>query len=145
MPAASNMQKTPVSTRKTFQYTCTLALLGCWAGCAAPDPGPPQVGCADDDPRVGQSAVLETRFHSVSGTATIVDNCTIVIENFTYDGGGLDVRVYGAADTTFEDGVVLSEELRKAGGYDNETLAAGILSAMRKSSKIEAGTPGADA
>jgi hypothetical protein len=43
---------------------------------------------------VGQTGeFVDTFIHNVHGTARIVDNCTSVIENFTYDGIGLDVRV----------------------------------------------------
>ena len=103
-------------------FSCLVAsslAVGCMF---APDPEPRSVECAADDARVGQSAELRTYFHSVSGTARIVDDCTIVIENFTYDGGGLDVRVYGGTDLSFQDAVILSSDLRRPGGYRNETL-----------------------
>lgn len=85
-------------------------------------PDAPDAGCGQDDPRVGQRATLRTLFHGVAGTARIENNCTIVIENFFYDGGGLDVRVYGSSDGTFDDGVILSRDLRRFGGYRGETL-----------------------
>lgn len=92
-------------------------------GCvSAPDPQPRASECAATDARVGQTAQLRTYFHNVSGTARILDDCTIIIENFTYDGGGLDVRVYGGKDLSFQDAVILSSDLRRVGGYRDETL-----------------------
>lgn len=62
---------------------------------------------------MGQSTELITRQHRVSGTATIVDNCTIVIEDFTYDGRGIVVQAYGGVDGNFlgADAVALSPDL----------------------------------
>lgn len=81
-----------------------------------------QSDCASDHPKVGQIAVLNGRFHSVSGTARIIDNCTIRIENFTYDGGGLDVRVFSARNMDYINGKPLTNDLKKSGGYMGETL-----------------------
>ena len=57
--------------------------------------------CGNDHPKVGQTAELNTLAHQVSGTARIINNCTIEIENFTYDGGGVDVRVLASKDDKF--------------------------------------------
>jgi hypothetical protein len=105
-----------------FAWRCSLfAFL--LAGCpTAPTIDQTQEDCQATHARVGQAAELTTRFHDVSGTARIVDDCTIVIENFTYDGDGVDVRVYVADNAAFENGVVLTNDLRRDGGYDNETL-----------------------
>jgi mono/diheme cytochrome c family protein len=99
----------------------------------APDTGSPDAGVPDagDDrdcdathPRVGQVAELTTRFHGVSGTATIVDDCTVTIEMFDFDGEGVDVRVYGAAGGNYENGFAMTGDLRRAGGYTGETITA---------------------
>lgn len=107
--------------RRYFPLSAIILLAGC-----APltdGVGDTQDNCPATHPRLGQSAVLTTRFHGVRGTARIVDDCTIVIENFAYDGGGLDVRVYaGDAAGSFAGGRALSNDLRRAGGYANETL-----------------------
>ena len=96
-----------------------LVLPGC---IGAPDPQPSTQTCTSTDSRVGQVGTFRTLFHGVSGTARIVDDCTISIEHFNYDGGGLDVRVYGGRDSTFRDAVILSSDLRRPGGYRDETL-----------------------
>ncbi len=49
-------------------------------------------------PRAGYEAELSTLFHDVSGTVTIVDHNTIVVEDFNYDGQGPAVYFYLGAD-----------------------------------------------
>jgi len=95
------------------------------AGCnlQIPNAGPPQTGCGDDDPRVGQTAVLEGYFHGVSGTARIVDNCTIVIENFSYDGGGGEVHVIVSPDSDYRNNAKsLTGQIAQKGSYNNVTM-----------------------
>lgn len=101
------------------------------AGCpAVPEPNSqpqmadrePAITCGASDARVGSSAKLRGFFHNVGGTVRIVDDCTLAIDDFTFDGGGLDVRVYAGRDTTFENGIRLTGDIRRAGGYRNETL-----------------------
>lgn len=98
---------------------CVVGLAGCMT---TPTVNPSSTPCTADSSRIGQSASLRTYFHGVRGTVRIVDDCTLAIENFSYDGGGLDVRVYGGRDRSFNDGIILSNDLRRPGGYDNETL-----------------------
>lgn len=57
-----------------------------------PDPG--ATGCTSEHPNVGQRATFVNGFHDISGTAVIVDDCTIEIQDFTFDGGGINVQVY---------------------------------------------------
>ena len=78
--------------------------------------------CTSNHARVGHAAELSTLFHDTTGTATILDDCTIKVTGFSYDGTGLDVRFYGALGSDFENGFAMTEDLRKNGGYDNETL-----------------------
>lgn len=50
-------------------------------------------------PRAGWQATLSTRAHGVRGTVTIVDADTFRVDNFFYDGGGIDVHfILAAAD-----------------------------------------------
>ncbi len=51
-------------------------------------------GCGSDHEMVGYVAELSTLQHKVSGTATIIDNCTIEVANFHYDGRGIVVQAY---------------------------------------------------
>ena len=80
--------------------------------------------CGADHPMVGHIANLETYFHQVSGTAEIIDDCTIEIRDFTYDGTGIDVRIYGGLGGNYVDGFPMTEDLLLPGGYDNDTIYA---------------------
>ncbi len=52
-------------------------------------------GCTKKHSTIGQVATLSTRSHGVAGQATIINDCTIKMTNFSFDGGGLDVYFYG--------------------------------------------------
>ena len=62
----------------------------------------PDTGCLKTHPYVGRVATLTTYFHNVSGTATFIDNCTIEVTNFNYDGGGPDVYFYGGSNGEYD-------------------------------------------
>lgn len=62
----------------------------------------PDTGCAKTHARVGQVATLSTLAHNVSGTATIIDDCTIVVSSFNYDGGGPTVYFYGGKGGNYD-------------------------------------------
>ncbi len=59
--------------------------------------------CTSNHSKVGLSARLTERFHNVSGLATIVDDCTIEITEFFYDGGGINVHVYAGNELRFHE------------------------------------------
>ena len=54
--------------------------------------------CTTEHEKVGQSGFFNTFAHNVSGKATIIDDCTIEISQFSYDGGGPEVYFYGAKE-----------------------------------------------
>lgn len=60
-------------------------------------------GCAKTNARIGWTADLgiNTGEGQVSGFVTMVDDCTLELHDFSYDGNGIDVRVYGAKDSSF--------------------------------------------
>lgn len=82
--------------------------------------------CPATDPKVGWRAQLATYYHGVSGVAEILDDCSIRISDFNYDGGGLDVRIYAGKDDEYADGFALSDDLLRAGGYAGETLTVNL-------------------
>ena len=45
---------------------------------------------------------INTGEGQVSGFVTMVDDCTLELHDFSYDGNGIDVRVYGAKDPSFK-------------------------------------------
>jgi len=57
--------------------------------------------CTTSHPAVGRTAEFETHFHEVAGTLTVVDDCTLRIDNFTYDGQGPLVYFYTGNDNNF--------------------------------------------
>ncbi len=73
--------------------------------------------------RVGSTAVLVNHFHDISGTATIVDDCTVRIDAFGFDGNGINVQIYAGQGGNYSSGFSLSENLVNFPiGYQNETL-----------------------
>ena len=77
--------------------------------------------CASTHAKIGQTATLSTRAHGVRGAARIVDDCTIAIENFSYDGGGIDVRVYAGTNGDYDGGYAISHNFVGM-PYTNGTL-----------------------
>ena len=73
-------------------------------------------------PPVGSQAQLSNLAHAVSGTVTIVDEDTVRVDDFTYDGGGPLVYFYlGAeeADEAFKTGLQIGMKLNGFGvSYD---------------------------
>lgn len=100
----------------------------------APNPVPTPIAmasCEKTHPKVGQVATLSTRSHGVSGKATVIDNCTLEIRNFSYDGLGLSkVFVYGGLGGNYVAGFPIGPNLRGT-VFANQTLtvtlAAGDL------------------
>jgi len=54
--------------------------------------------CAKTHPNVGYNGTFSTLAHNVTGKATIIDDCTIQITEFSYDGKGPLVYFYAAID-----------------------------------------------
>lgn len=59
--------------------------------------------CEKTHSMVGYTGFFETFHHNVAGKATIIDDCTIEITQFDYDGGGPEVYFYGAIDHNYDD------------------------------------------
>lgn len=120
-------QYAPRGVRVVGFALLTAALAG---GCITAELPPAQTGCGADNPRIGQTAVLVAPphcdlplfDHDVSGTAEIVDDCTIVIHDFNYDGTALDARVAGIVNNDFMNPIMLTENLSPTGPYRGATL-----------------------
>lgn len=87
-------------------------------------PGTPAApaACEKTNAKVGQVATLSTRSHGVSGKVVVVDNCTLEIRNFNYDGGGLSkVFVYGGKAGNYVAGFPVGNNLRGT-SFANQTL-----------------------
>ncbi len=107
----------------------TIVLVACGGGATEPL-AEAITDCAADHPLVGATATLETHFHQVAGVATIVDNCTVEITDFVFDGQGLDVRAVLSDDAGFASYDVISEDLRGDGPYEGETLTLPLREGM---------------
>lgn len=67
-----------------------------------------------NSPKIGWRADLSRIAHNVSGSVTVVDEDTLRVDNFTYDGGGLDVYFYlGQTNTkpAFTNGLQIGPQL----------------------------------
>lgn len=100
----------------------------------APAPAAAPSACEKTNAKVGQVATLSTRAHGVSGKVVVVDNCTLEIRNFSYDGGGLSrVFVYGGRAGNYAAGFPIGNNLRGT-SFANQTLtitlSAGDLDKM---------------
>jgi len=79
--------------------------------------------CTKNHSKVGYSGSFSSLAHNVSGTATIIDDCTIEVTSFTYDGGGPSVYFYAGIDhqysasTAFPIGSQLNGQV-----YNGETI-----------------------
>lgn len=73
-------------------------------------------------PKVGESATFTTHYHGATGTAHIVNNRTIELRNFYFDGGGLDVVVYVSPNSNLIPGTSISGNL-VGPPFVNETLS----------------------
>ncbi|WP_077338983.1 DM13 domain-containing protein [Pseudocolwellia agarivorans] len=86
---------------------------------------PTPSGCGNDHAKVGYTGTFSTFAHNVSGTVTILDNCTLQIENFNYDASAPIVYFYGDTSSNF-----LSDNAFTIGGilrddsvaYENESI-----------------------
>ncbi len=70
-----------------------------------------QSNCGSTSGRIGQSLTLSTLAHRVTGTVTIVDDCTLKFTNFSFDGGGIDVRIYSGINGDFDAGQAISKDI----------------------------------
>ena len=86
------------------------------------DGGTPPSGCGATHPKVGQTAILQEAFHDVGGTAEILDDCTIEIRDFTFDGTGVNVQLYGGLGGNYGAGFSMRDDIRRDEPYAGETL-----------------------
>ena len=128
MPKQNHNSTNPL--RNPISVLLGLSLIAL-VGCGPAEPLAPAItDCGSDDLSVGAVAILETHFHDVAGTATIVDNCTIEITDFVFDGAGIDVRAVLSDGPEFSSFDIISEDLRDDGPYDETTLTLSLREGM---------------
>jgi mono/diheme cytochrome c family protein len=96
------------------------------SGLFAPDAGdsiPATQGCGQTHRKIGWYADLSTFAHGVKGRATFTDDCTVTLTHFSYDGNGIDVRLFGAQGKDFARGFPIGGQLYRPGvTYVNVTM-----------------------
>ena len=88
---------------------------------AAPDGGS---GASATHPLVGTTAEFSNFTHAISGTLTIIDDRTLEVSNFGYDGGGPSVFFYLGTDGEFSGGrggILIGPQLNGR-SYSGETI-----------------------
>jgi len=66
-----------------------------------PDESSNDNDCSSTHSMVGYTGNFANYQHGIQGTATILDDCTIQIDNFSYDGGGPAVYFYAALNQDY--------------------------------------------
>ncbi len=120
------MKRKITNTYQTISviFLHVIALVFLTAGCSTDsvfDEQELQSGCSSADPRVGQKFMLSELHHDVSGNVELVDDCTLAINDFHYDGGGIHVRVTASPTGDFANGIHISENL-KGTSFEGERL-----------------------
>lgn len=105
-----------------FFLLFSFALISCIEKSDLANDAPESRTCGSSHPLVGSTGNLSQLQHGVSGLVTIVSDCEIRIDNFNYDGGGPNVRIYGAFNARFSSGFNLSEQINGR-RYTNESLS----------------------
>jgi hypothetical protein len=62
-------------------------------------------------PMVGWVADMPSGAHATSGTATIIDDCTVSVTNFNFDGGGVVVQFFGGTGGDYGSGFAIGEDI----------------------------------
>jgi len=79
--------------------------------------------CAANSSKIGHTGAFSTLAHNVSGRATVIDNCTLEINMFNFDGAAPNVRFYAAVNANFSDSDAFGIGERIDGRtYSNETI-----------------------
>jgi hypothetical protein len=79
--------------------------------------------CTMTHEKVGHSGFFTSFAHNVSGKATIIDDCTIAITQFSYDGRGPAVYFYGAVDHQYDNEAAFPIDQKISGqSYDNVSM-----------------------
>ena len=83
----------------------------------------PEIAITSAHPSIGMRAVLQGQGdYEVSGTAVIVDERTVRLENFNYNGRGVDVRFVLAMDEDYDTGFTVTDDISGNGAFTNVTM-----------------------
>jgi len=80
-------------------------------------------GCTATHESVGSEATFTTVSHGVAGTLRVVDDCTLIVSNFVYDGLGPSVLFYAGNDRDYFSGAVFYFPFRLHGNrFEGDSL-----------------------
>ncbi|VUD64030.1 hypothetical protein TDB9533_03231 [Thalassocella blandensis] len=86
--------------------------------------------CTADNIHVGQQAKFSTKAYKVQGLVTVINDCSLLVSHFTYNGGGLlDVHLYTGSGGNFASGSALGENLYGI-QHENENFVVPINSSQ---------------
>jgi hypothetical protein len=90
----------------------------------------PVLECSEPAPAAGEvtrRGTFVTRFHGVSDVIEELDSQQILLRDFSFDGQGIDVRVWLYRDGNIADGYPIGADLRRPfPGWQNEELVIDI-------------------
>lgn len=72
---------------------------------------PPSTDNGSSHPLVGTSSEFSDLAHDISGTLTVIDDRTLEVSDFFYDGGGVRVFFYTGTDGNYRDGGPIGSQL----------------------------------
>jgi hypothetical protein len=79
--------------------------------------------CAADSIKIGYTGTFSTLAHNVSGRATVIDNCTLEISMFNFDGAAPNGQFYAGVNGNFSGSGAFGIGERIDGrSYSNETI-----------------------
>lgn len=125
-------QKT-VQLHRQIVLLSVLAISACGGGANPLSPPPMDTdniiseNCTADHPFVGRVRQLSSLAHGVSGEVVVLDDCTLEVTNFSYDGRGPSVYFYGGQGEVYigEDAFSIGPRLNGR-PWQNETVTLAI-------------------
>jgi len=82
-----------------------------------------KTSCSTTHESIGSQAAFNTVSHGVAGTLTVVDDCTLIVSDFVYDGLGPSVLFYAGNDRDYFSGAVFYFPFRLHGNrFEGDSL-----------------------
>ena len=78
--------------------------------------------CSSTHPRVGATLELLNFAHDIGGSVTVVDDCTLRFTEFSFDGRGINVQIYGGLEGNYSAGFSMTGDLKRGQGYEGASF-----------------------